>query len=47
VVFGVSARDPRTIACALPLVMSVALLASDIPGRRGTEVDPLTALRAE
>ena len=45
--FGVSAADPLTIATAASLLIAVAALASFVPARRGSRVDPMVALRYE
>ena len=44
---NVSTRDPLTFALTAALLGSVALVASYLPARRATRIDPLIALRTE
>jgi putative ABC transport system permease protein len=45
--FEVSATDPATFAFIALLLVGIALIASYIPARRATKVDPLLAIRRE
>ena len=45
--FGVQPADPTVLAAVAILFMMVAAVASYVPARRATLVDPATALRAE
>lgn len=45
--FGVDARDPLTFAVVAAILLGAAFIASAVPARRATRVDPMAALRAE
>jgi putative ABC transport system permease protein len=45
--FGVAPGDPLTLVGASVLLVAVAALASWIPARRASRVDPVEALRAD
>ena len=46
-VWGVSARDPLTLAAVAVVVLGAGVAACWFPARRATRVDPTVALRSE
>jgi len=44
--FGVTPTDPVTYVAASAAVAAVALLATELPARRASRIDPIIALRS-
>lgn len=45
--YGISATDPLTYAAMAAVLLAATLLASSLPARRATRVDPMSAIRSE
>ena len=45
--FGLTARDPATLAATAILLIAIASIAGYLPARRAALVDPARALKAE
>jgi len=44
---GVHSREPLTFAAMMMVLLAAAIVASFIPARRASRLDPVTALRQE
>jgi putative ABC transport system permease protein len=44
-VFGISEADPLTFAAAASVLVTLAALATWLPARRASKIDPMVALR--
>jgi ABC-type lipoprotein release transport system permease subunit len=47
VLYGVTAGDPSTYVAVVGLLAAIALLASYLPARRASRMDPISVLRAD
>jgi putative ABC transport system permease protein len=45
--FGLKSSDPLTLTAAAVLLVAIGALASFIPARRASQLDPMTALRSD
>jgi ABC-type antimicrobial peptide transport system permease subunit len=45
--FGVAARDPLVLGAIAPVLLIVAAMASYLPGRQASRLNPVTALQSE
>jgi ABC-type lipoprotein release transport system permease subunit len=45
--YGVSPHDPLSLGVVAGVLTGVAFVASYLPARRASRIDPLTALRGE
>ena len=45
--YGVTATDPQTFASVIGLLATIAVLASYLPARRASRVDPIAVLRTD
>ena len=47
ILYGITPADPASFALATAVLLGVAALASLLPARRATRIDPIAALRYE
>jgi ABC-type antimicrobial peptide transport system permease subunit len=45
--YGITPHDPLTLAGAAAILFAVALVATYLPARRATRIDPISAIRFE
>ena len=45
--FGLQPGDPATLSAAIALLAAIGLIASYLPARRASKLDPMTTLRSD